>query len=143
MGLRSWLTRIEEPGDWDFFMKALQINPHGFGVSYVIDIADDIPCLCKGIWVAWSGDGGWSLSLYMPGMFIERTVLLDELHEKFPSYDLKGPEAFGKLLDPVEIEKVLEERQGEDLLDGLFEPEEDELSPEECQGNDLLSYRKE
>ena len=137
MGLRSWLTRIEEPGDWDFFKKALRINSLSYGVTYVIDIAADIPLLDKGIWVAWSGDTGSSLS-YMPGVFIEKTVLLDNLldylHDEFPAFELKGPESFGKFLKRNKIEKLLEERWGEDCFNRFFWPEEDEPSPEECQG---------
>jgi hypothetical protein len=32
------------------------INPLANGVSYIVDITEDIPVLSKGIWVAWSGD---------------------------------------------------------------------------------------
>ena len=135
MGLRSWLTRIEGPGDWDFFKKAIRINPLGYGVSYVIDLAADIPLLDKGIWVAWSGDRKVSLSSYMPGVFIEKTVLLDNLHDEFPAYELKGPESFGKFLEHDEIEKLLEERWVEVWPGGLFWPEGGESSPQECQGD--------
>lgn len=70
---------------------------------------------------------------YMPGMFAGRTVLLDNLHDEFPAYGLKGPESFGKFLEPNEIEKLLEERWVEVWPGGLFWAEGDEPSLEECQ----------
>jgi hypothetical protein len=51
VGLRSWLTRLSESGDWTFFKKAIHINPNAFGIHYVIEITQNIP-INKGIWVA-------------------------------------------------------------------------------------------
>src|SRR4029078_10503759 len=73
-------------------------------------------------------------SSYMPAMFVEGTVSLEDLHYKFPAYELKGPESFGKFLEPDEIEQLVEERL-EDWLDGLFEPEEVEAPTMIVTGN--------
>jgi hypothetical protein len=42
MGLRSWLTHPEGPGDWDFFQESLAINPVHYGVSYVMEVTEKV-----------------------------------------------------------------------------------------------------
>ena len=111
MGLRSWFTRVEAPGDWDFLKKAICINPLADGVTYIIDITEDTPVFSKAIWVAWSGDTNWSLIKYMPVMFKDRTLYLDAVLGKFPAFHQgNGPEDYGTYLEDDEVERVLEER---------------------------------
>jgi hypothetical protein len=109
MGLRSWLTPLQEPGDWDFFQRAIEINPDGYGVSYVLDVTEPIPGLSEGLWVAWSGDGSGSLTEYMPGKFIEASRLLDNILETTPGF--KDPTKYGRLVgSPDEVEPLLTAR---------------------------------
>ena len=111
MGLRSWFTRVEVPGEWDFLKKAIRINPLADGVSYIIDIADDTLGLTKGIWVAWSGDTNSSLTKYMPTMFTNRTVMLEAVLDKFPAFHKgNGPEDYGKYLEEKTVEPLLKKR---------------------------------
>ncbi len=112
MGFRAWLTRVEVTGDWDFLKKAIEINPLAYGVEYIIDIAEDIPELCKGIWVAWSGDCSCSLTEFMPAMFIDCTVHLDDVLDTFPAFhEGNGPTDYGKYLPEETVEPLLEERE--------------------------------
>ena len=99
MGLRSWLTPLSESGDWTFFKKAIHINPYSFGIHYVIEVTKEIPIINKGIWVAWSGDCASSLTKYMPGHFVDSTILVDNLLDCFPAWhEDPGPEQFGTFL---------------------------------------------
>ena len=99
MGLRSWLTPLTESGDWTFFKKAIHINPYSFGIHYVIEVTKEIPIINKGIWVAWSGDCASSLTKYMPGHFVDSTILVDNLLDCFPAWhEDPGPEQFGTFL---------------------------------------------
>jgi len=111
MGLRSWFTNVERPGEWDLLRKAISTNPIANRGSYIIDIGDDTPGLPKGIWVAWSGDGNSSLTEYMPDMFIDRTLYLDAVLDQFPAFHYgNGPEDYGKYLKSGEVEPLLAER---------------------------------
>ena len=99
MGLRSWLTPLSESGDWTFFKKAIHINPYSFGIHYVIEVTQEIPIIYKGIWVAWSGDCTSSLTKYMPGHFVDSTILVDNLLDCFPAWhEDPGPGQFGTFL---------------------------------------------
>jgi len=99
MGLRSWLTPLSESGDWTFFKKAIHINPYSFGIHYVIEVTKEIPIINKGIWVAWSGNCTSSLTKYMPGHFVDTTILVDNLLDCFPAWhEDPGPEQFGTFL---------------------------------------------
>jgi hypothetical protein len=49
MGHRAWLTKVESPGEWDFLRNAIRINPLASGVSYIIDVTEEIPKLSRGI----------------------------------------------------------------------------------------------
>ena len=111
MGLRSWFTKVERPGEWVLLKKAICINPIANRVSYIIDIGEDTPGLLKGIWVAWSGDGNSSLIDYMPDMFIDRTLYLDAVLGQFPAFHYgNGPKDYGKYLKSREVESLLAER---------------------------------
>ena len=99
MGLRSWLTPLSESGDWTFFKKAIHINPYSFGIHYVIEVTQEIPIINKGIWVAWSGDCTSSLTKFMPGHFVDSTILVDNLLDCFPAWhEDPGPGQFGTFL---------------------------------------------
>jgi len=111
MGLRSWFTRVEAPGEWEFLKKAIRINPLADGVTYIIDITEDTPGLSRGIWVAWSGDSNWSLTKYMPAMFTDHTVMLEAVLDKCPTFHKgNGPEDYGKYLKEKQVEHLLEQR---------------------------------
>jgi hypothetical protein len=98
MGLCSWLTKVDDEHDLEFFKTALQHNPVAYRIHYVLRLTTPVPKLGTGLVVAWSGDGSYSLSYYMPDKYFppSRTLSLDDLVSAFPAWlQGDGPEKYG------------------------------------------------
>lgn len=95
MGLRSWLTHVEDVTEYVALKAQIRHNPPAYGSNYVIDITEDSP-LKKGVWVSWSGDTRSSLEEFMSPHFCESTRLLDNLVDECPDY-IDDPNKYGKL----------------------------------------------
>lgn len=112
MGLRSWLTRVEEVSDYLALRSQIRHNPLANGLVYVINITNDCP-LRTGVWVAWSGDTTSSLMEFMSPYFAERTWILDNLSDECPDYN-DDPSQFGAFLpSDADVIKCLIQEVGE------------------------------
>ncbi|KKL78032.1 hypothetical protein LCGC14_2028880 [marine sediment metagenome] len=96
MGLRSWLTRVDDVDQWNDLETQIENAELAYGLVYVINITKE--CLLeKGMWVAWSGDTTgslWEVSKH----FQDQTWLLDNMIDEFPAYN-DDPSQYGDFMD--------------------------------------------
>jgi len=97
MGLRSWLTKVDDV--WDYVSLCAQVrhNPLAFGIFCRIKITEECP-LERGVWVAWSGDGQSSLCEFMSPYFESRTRILDNVVDDCPDYNA-DPSQYGQFAE--------------------------------------------
>ena len=94
MGLRSWLTRVDEVSDYLGLCSQIRHNPLAYGVVYVINITKKKGPRERGVWVAWSGDTASSVSEVMSPYFADRTLLLDNFLDECQDYN-DNPSQYG------------------------------------------------
>lgn len=112
MGLRSWLTHVEDATEYAALKAQIRHNPLANGTDYVLDVTEDCP-LKKGVWVAWSGDTRSSLEEFMSQHFCDNTLLLDNFLEGCPDYN-EDPAKYGRLF--TEEAEVLDLFCGRDAI---------------------------
>ena len=111
MGLRSWLTKVDEVSEYVSLCSQIRHNPIANGVVYVIHITADCPAE-RGVWVAWSGDGRSSLCEFMSPYFAGRTLILDNLLDECPGYN-DDPSQYGHFLaSEADVISVLIQQEG-------------------------------
>jgi hypothetical protein len=103
MGLRSWLTKVDDNDEYQSLVSAIQHNPVAHGVAYTIAITKECP-LTKGIWVAWSGDGNSLLELHMSPYIASKTKYLDDIIAECPEFG-HDPNDFGTVKESLAFRK--------------------------------------
>lgn len=112
MGLRSWLTVIDNQNQWEQFKVSINdINKYFEDpIAYSIEITTPSSLFSKGdIVIAWDSDGkpGDMLKLF------PKTILLDNYLPDNPDWN-KNPERYGKFID--DVDKFFNEKGMENVL---------------------------
>jgi len=115
MGLRSWLTLVNDEKERSLLIQSINSNPIAYGAIYEIQLAEriDEASMEAGIWIAWSGDCSSSLTENMPEQFHDQTRLLDNILDVEPGFRI--PSDYGEVT-PLYINGGIEKFDAEVFL---------------------------